>query len=204
MKDFGYDVADYTAIHPLFGTLTDFDRLIARGACPRPQSHPRFCPQSHVPTSIRGSFESRSSRDNPKRDWYIWRDPGAGGGPPNNWLSCFGGSAWEYDAPTEQYYYHAFLREQPDLNWRNPEVVEAMLDVLRFWLERGVDGFRVDVLWHLIEDDQFSRQSSQPKLARGHGPLPKVDSALHHGSIGGARSHCAHAGPGRPSTRIGC
>ncbi len=107
-------------------------------------------------------LESRSSRDNPRRDWYLWRDPAPGGGPPNNWLGNFGGSAWEYDAATCQYYYHAFLKEQPDLNWRSPGVRAAMYDVLHFWLERGVDGFRVDVLWLLIKDDQFRDNPPNP------------------------------------------
>jgi alpha-glucosidase len=94
--------------------------------------------------------ESRSSRKNPKRDWYIWRDPAPSGGPPNNWQSEFGGSAWQYDEPTGQYYYHAFLPVQPDLNWRNPLVRTAIYETMRFWLRRGVDGFRIDVIWHLI------------------------------------------------------
>ena len=173
MKDFGYDVADYTAIHPLFGTLTDFDRLIGEAHARDLKVILDFVP-NHSSDQHPWFVESRSSRDNPKRDWYIWRDPGAGGGPPNNWLSCFGGSAWEYDAPTEQYYYHAFLREQPDLNWRNPEVVEAMLNVLRFWLERGVDGFRVDVLWHLIEDDRFRDNPPNPSWREGMDPYQKL------------------------------
>jgi len=107
-------------------------------------------------------LESRASRENPKRDWYIWRNASADGGAPNNWLAAFGGSAWEWDETTQQYYYHAFLKEQPDLNWRNPEVQNAMLDALRFWLEKGVDGFRVDVMWHMIKDDQFRDNPANP------------------------------------------
>ncbi|MET0500613.1 MAG: alpha-amylase family glycosyl hydrolase [Candidatus Binatia bacterium] len=188
MKDFGYDVADYTAIHPLFGTLADFDRLIGEAHARDLKVILDFVP-NHSSDQHPWFVESRSSRDNPKRNWYIWRDPGAGGRPPNNWLSCFGGSAWEYDAHTEQYYYHAFLREQPDLNWRNPEVVEAMLNVLRFWLERGVDGFRVDVLWHLIEDDQFRDNPPNPSWREGTDPYQKLiplyttDQAEVHGVI---------------------
>ena len=106
-------------------------------------------------SSKTGPTSARSSRASPKRDWYIWRDPAPGGGPPNNWLSNFGGPAWTLDEATGQYYYHAFLAEQPDLNWRNPAVRAAMHDVLRFWLERGVDGFRVDVIWHLMKDAGF-------------------------------------------------
>ena len=150
MADFGYDVADYTGIDPLFGTLANFDRLLAA-------AHDRglkllldFVP-NHSSDQHPWFVESRSSRDSPKRDWYIWRDPAAGGGPPNNWISDFGGSAWQWDEATGQYYLHAFLPEQPDLNWRNPELRAAMLDVMRFWFDRGVDGFRIDVLWHLIK-----------------------------------------------------
>jgi alpha-glucosidase len=106
--------------------------------------------------------ESRSSRDNSKRDWYIWRDAGPDGGPPNNWVSNFGGSAWQWDEATGQYYYHAFLKEQPDLNWRNPQVRAAIHDVLRFWMKRGVDGFRVDVIWHLMKDPEFRDNPPNP------------------------------------------
>jgi alpha-glucosidase len=173
MKDFGYDVADYTAIHPLFGTLADFDRLIGEAHARDLKVILDFVP-NHSSDRHPWFVESRSSRDNPKRSWYIWRDPGVGGGPPNNWLSAFGGSAWEYDPHTEQYYYHAFLREQPDLNWRNPEVVVAMLNVLRFWLERGVDGFRVDVLWHLIKDDRFRDNPPNPSWREGNDPYQKL------------------------------
>jgi alpha-glucosidase len=113
---------------------------------------------------------SRSSREDPKRDWYIWREPGADGGPPNNWLSEFGGSAWEYDTATAQYYYHAFLAQQPDLNWRNPEVRQAIHDVMRFWLRKGVDGFRVDVIWHLIKDAAFRDNPPNPNYREGRPP----------------------------------
>jgi alpha-glucosidase len=161
MKDFGYDVADYCDIHPQFGTLQDFDDLVH-------EAHGRglkivldFVP-NHTSDQHPWFLESRSSRSNPKRDWYIWRDPAPDGGPPNNWLSNFGGSGWQFDEKTRQYYYHAFLPEQPDLNWRNPQVVEAMLGVLEFWLERGVDGFRVDVIWHLIKDAEFRDNPLNP------------------------------------------
>ncbi len=107
-------------------------------------------------------LESRSSKDNPKRAWYIWKDALEDGSPPNNWLSVFGGPAWEWDEATGQYYYHAFLKEQPDLNWRHPEVQAAMLDVMRFWLDKGVDGFRVDVMWHMIKDEQFRNNPVNP------------------------------------------
>jgi len=173
MKDFGYDVADYTAIHPLFGTMEDFDRLVREAHARDIKLILDFVP-NHSSDQHPWFIESRSSRDNPKRGWYIWHDPAPGGGPPNNWLSNFGGSAWEYDPKTEQYYYHAFLREQPDLNWRNPQLVEAMLNVLRFWLERGVGGFRVDVLWHLIKDDQFRDNPPNPYWREGADPYQKL------------------------------
>src|SRR5262249_2879672 len=117
-------------------------------------------------TSNRHSWfeESRATRDNPKRDWYIWRDPASDGGPPNNWLSEFGGSAWELDTFTGQYYYHAFLASQPDLNWRTSGVQSAMHEAMRFWLRRGVDGFRVDVIWHLIKDGQYRDNPVNPKF----------------------------------------
>jgi alpha-glucosidase len=161
MADFGYDVSDYTDVHPLFGTLEDFDRLLAEAHARHLKVILDFVPNH---TSIEHPWfrESRASRDSPKRDWYIWRDPAPGGGPPNNWLSNFGGSGWELDETTGQYYYHAFLKEQPDLNWRNPEVQRAMLDALRFWLERGVDGFRVDVIWHMVKDEDFRDNPPNP------------------------------------------
>ena len=133
MADFGYDISDYTAIDPLFGTLSDFGYLADSGACARARS----CVLDFVPnhTSDRPTawfLESRASRNSAKRDWYIWRDPGPGGGPPNNWLSEFGGPAWSFDEASGQYYYHAFLPSQPDLNWRNAQVCAAMHDVMRF------------------------------------------------------------------------
>ena len=173
MKDFGYDVSDYTGIHPLFGTLEDFDLLIREAHAHKIKLVLDFVP-NHTSDQHPWFIESRSSRDNLKRDWYIWRDPAPSGGPPNNWLSNFGGSAWEYDPKTEQYYYHAFLREQPDLNWRNSQVIEAMLNVLRFWLERGVDGFRVDVLWHLIKDEQFRDNPVNPDWREGTDPYQRL------------------------------
>ncbi len=150
MADFGYDVADYVDIEPVFGTLADFDRLLAAAHARGLRLLLDFVP-NHSSDRHRWFQASRSSRDDPKRDWYIWRDPAPGGGPPNNWVSDFGGSSWEWDEGTGQYYLHAFLKEQPDLNWRNPGLRAAMIDVLRFWLDRGVDGFRIDVLWHIVK-----------------------------------------------------
>ena len=161
MADFGYDISDYENIHPLFGNLDDFDELLnevhARGMKLLLDLVPNHTSDQHP-----WFLESRSSRDNPKRDWYIWRDPSPEGGYPNNWLSVFGGSAWEWDEHTHQHYYHGFLKEQPDLNWRNPEVQEAMLGMMRFWLDKGVDGFRVDVMWHMIKDEQFRDNPLNP------------------------------------------
>jgi alpha-glucosidase len=161
MADFGYDVADYRGVDPIFGTLADFDRLLAEAHARGLKVILDFVP-NHTSDHHPWFIESRGSRTNLKRDWYIWRDPVPDGEPPNNWLANFGGSAWEFDAATGQYYYHAFLKEQPDLNWRNPEVRHAMHDVLRFWLDRGVDGFRVDVIWHLIKDDRFRDNPPNP------------------------------------------
>ena len=161
MADFGYDVADYCDIDGIFGTLAGFDRLLAEAHARGLKVILDFVP-NHTSDQHAWFVESRFARDSPKRDWFIWRDPAAGGGPPNNWLANFGGSGWEFDEATGQYYYHSFLKEQPDLNWRNPAVRRAMYDVLRFWLDRGVDGFRVDVLWLLIKDDQFRDNPPNP------------------------------------------
>jgi alpha-glucosidase len=169
MKDFGYDVSDYTAVDPVFGTLEDFDGLVEAAHARSLKVILDFVP-NHTSDQHAWFRESRASRRNPRRGWYLWRDPAPGGGPPNNWLSCFGGSAWQLDEATGQYYYHAFLPEQPDLNWRNPEVVQAMLGVLRFWLERGVDGFRVDVLWHLIKDERFRDNPCNASWCEGMDP----------------------------------
>ncbi|MBV8805247.1 MAG: DUF3459 domain-containing protein, partial [Sinobacteraceae bacterium] len=159
--DFGYDITDYTGIDAIFGTLEDFDQLLAAAHDHGLKVLLDLVP-NHTSDQHPWFHASRSSRADPKRDWYIWRDPRPGGGPPNNWLSQFGGSAWEFDTTTGQYYYHAFLREQPDLNWRNAKVREAVHDVMRFWLARGVDGFRVDVIWHLLKDDQFRDNPINP------------------------------------------
>ena len=173
MADFGYDVADYCGVDPLFGTLADFDRLLAA-------AHERglkllldFVP-NHSSDQHPWFVESRSSRGNPKRDWYVWRDPAPDGGPPNNWISDFGGSAWEWDKTTGQYYLHAFLKEQPDLNWRNPEVRAAMLDVMRFWFDRGVDGFRIDVLWHMVKHADFPDNPVNQAWAEGEPDYTRV------------------------------
>ena len=162
MADFGYDISDYTDVHPLFGTLHHFDQLVE-------EAHRRHLKVilDYVPnhTSIDHPWfrQSRSDRTNSRRDWYLWKDPAPDGGPPTNWVSNFGGPAWTLDTLTGQYYYHAYLPEQPDLNWRHPDVQQAMLNVLRFWLDRGVDGFRVDALRQLIKDDQWRDNPPAPE-----------------------------------------
>jgi alpha-glucosidase len=161
MADFGYDIADYTTVDPLFGDLADFDVLIESAHRLGLKIILDFVP-NHTSDQHPWFAESRRSRNSPKRGWYIWDDPGETGGPPNNWLADFGGSAWQYDERTRQYYYHAFLAAQPDLNWRNPDVRDAIYDAMRFWLRRGVDGFRIDVIWHLIKDDRFRDNPPNP------------------------------------------
>lgn len=161
MADFGYDISDYTSIHPLFGSVADFDALLAEIHARHMKLILDLVP-NHSSDQHPWFLESRSSRDNSKRDWYLWHDPAPDGSPPNNWLSVFGGSGWEWDEKTGQYYYHAFLKEQPDLNWRNPHMQQAMLDVMRFWLDKGVDGFRVDVMWHMIKDSQWRNNPINP------------------------------------------
>jgi alpha-glucosidase len=173
MADFGYDISDYIGVDPLFGTMEDFDALIRAAHLNSLKVILDLVP-NHTSSRHPWFVESRRSRDNPKRDWYIWRDPRPDGSAPNNWLSEFGGSGWEYDATTAQYYYHAFLVQQPDLNWRNPEVRQAIYDVMRFWLRKGVDGFRVDVIWHLIKDAEFRDNPTNPDFHEGRPPHEKI------------------------------
>ena len=161
MADFGYDISDYTGIHPLFGTMKDFEELLHKAHEKNIKIILDLVP-NHSSHEHPWFIESRSSKTNPKRDWYIWKDPKPDGSVPNNWLSVFGGSAWEWDETTGQYYYHAFLKEQPDLNWRNPDVQQAILDAMRFWLDKGIDGFRVDVMWHMIKDEQLRDNPANP------------------------------------------
>jgi alpha-glucosidase len=154
MADFGYDISDFTNVHPLFGTLHDFDMLLEQA-----HKHNLKVILDYVPNHTSDEHpwfqEARSSRTNEKHDWYIWRDPAPDGGFPNNWTSYFGGPAWQFDEQAGQYYLHIFDVKQPDLNWSNPDVRQAMYDVLRFWFDRGVDGFRIDVLARLLKDEQF-------------------------------------------------
>ncbi|HSW87757.1 MAG TPA: alpha-amylase family glycosyl hydrolase [Candidatus Saccharimonadales bacterium] len=167
MEDFGYDVSDYCDIEPMFGTLKDFDELIKKAHKKNIKIIMDFIP-SHTSSQHPWFIESKSSKDNSKRDWYIWKDPKEDGTVPNNWLSVFGGSRWEYEKKTKQYYLHTFLLDQPDLNWRNPEVQKAMFDVLHFWLKKGVDGFRVDAFDHMYKDALFRDEPPNPKYKKGN------------------------------------
>ena len=161
MVDFGYDVSDYYDIDPIFGDLETFDRLVSEAHRRNIKFVMDFVP-NHTSSQHPWFLASRSSLNNPKRDWYIWRDSKPDGSPPNNWLSQFGGSAWTYDAKTKQYYLHTFHTEQPDLNWRNEEVRNEMFNVLRFWLKRGIDGFRTDAIFGIMKDDQFRDDPPNP------------------------------------------
>jgi alpha-glucosidase len=178
MADFGYDVSDYCDVDPLFGTLADFDALVE-------EAHERgirviidFVP-NHTSDQHPWFLESKSSRDNPKRDWYAWRDPKPDGSPPNNWLAVFGGPAWTLDETTGQYYHHGFLPQQPDLNWRNDDVKSAMLDALRFWLDRGVDGFRFDVAHHIMKDPEYRDNPPNEGSGNYHKAMGDFDSQIH-------------------------
>ena len=174
MADFGYDVSDYTAVDPLFGTLADMEALIAAAHARELRVILDLVP-NHSSSEHPWFRESRASRDNPRRDWYYWQDPAPDGGPPNNWLAHFGGgSAWEWDETTGQYYLHLFLAEQPDLNWRNPAVREAMEDVMRFWFDRGVDGFRVDVCYMVMKDPQLRDNPPNPAWRPGQNPFDRL------------------------------
>ena len=170
MKDFGYDVSDYCDVDPVFGTLADFDRLIATA---HRLNLKVIIDQVYSHTSDLHPWftESRASRDNPKADWYVWADPKPDGSPPSNWQSVFTGPAWTWDAHREQYYMHNFLTEQPDLNLHNRDVQDALLNVARFWLERGVDGFRLDAINHGMHDQQLrDNPVAQPEVHRSSKP----------------------------------
>ncbi len=174
MKDFGYDVSDYCDIDPLFGSLEDFDALLAEAhrlglkvmtdivISHSSDQHPWF-------------RESRSSRDNPKADWYVWADPKPDGSPPNNWLSIFGGSAWQWDTRRMQYYLHNFLSEQPDLNFHNREVQDALLAAVRFWLDRGIDGFRLDTINFYFHSQGLEDNPPLPPEQRNASTAPAVN-----------------------------
>lgn len=164
MKDFGYDVSDYKAIDPIFGTMEDFEALVAEAKKHRLQVMIDLV-LNHTSDEHPWFRESRSSRDNPKADWFVWADPKADGCPPNNWLSIFGGSAWEWDSTRRQYYLHNFLRSQPDLNFHNPKVRAAILDVVKFWLDKGVNGFRLDTVNFYFHDPKL--RNNPPHKVQG-------------------------------------
>lgn len=173
MRDGGYDISDYTGIEPMFGTLDDFDALLT-------DAHDRgirvlldFVP-SHSSDQHPWFVESRASRDNPKRDWYRWHDAAPHGGPPNNWISEFGGPAWTWDGTTGQYYLNIYATSQPALNWRNPDVRRAMYDTMRFWFDRGVDGFRVDAVEHLAPSMGLEDNPSNPEWSFEMGPAQSL------------------------------
>jgi alpha-glucosidase len=168
LRDQGFDVSDYYDIEPVFGDLATFDRLVAEAHARGIRILVDYIP-NHTSDQHPWFIESRSSRDNPKRDWYIWGDPAADGGPPNNWTAEIGGSTWQLDDITGQYYLHTHLQEQPDLNWRNPAVRAALYDVLRFWLGRGADGVRIDVAHILMKDPEL--RDNPPSPPGSHNPF---------------------------------
>ena len=178
MIDGGYDVSHLTDVDPLFGSLQDFDALLQKAHQLGLKLVLDFIP-NHTSDQHAWFVSSRSSRLDSKRDWYLWRDPAPGGGPPNNWLSIFGGSAWALDSSTGQYYLHSFCKEQPDLNWRNSEVESALFDAARFWLDRGVDGFRVDAAHWIMKDPQWRDNPPDPSPGGYHKSLGEYDSQLH-------------------------
>ena len=178
MKDFGYDVSDYCDVDPMFGTLADFDALVDMAH----QLGLRVMIDlvlSHTSDMHPWFAESLANRDNPKADWYVWSDPKEDGTPPNNWLSIFGGSAWQWDSRREQYYLHNFLVEQPDLNFHNMDVQDALLDVTRFWLDRGVDGFRLDTSNFYVHDKELRSNPALPVDQRDESIAPRVNPYNH-------------------------
>ncbi len=178
MKDFGYDVSNYCDVDPLFGTLADFDAVVAKAH----ELGLRVMIDlvlSHTADAHPWFKESRKNRTNPKADWYVWAEPKPDGTPPNNWLSIFGGSAWQWDGRREQYYLHNFLTSQPDLNFHEPAVQEALLEVERFWLKRGVDGFRLDTINFYVADKYLRDNPPLPKALRNNSIAPSVNPYNH-------------------------
>lgn len=191
MKDWGYDISDHTAVDPLFGTLEDARELIEEAHRRELKVVVDYVP-NHTSEEHPWFLESRSSRDNPRRDWYVWRD-GRDGGPPTNWVSVFSGPAWAYDEETDQWYRHTYLSEQPDLNWRNPEVVEAMFDIVRFWLDMGVDGFRVDAAHQIMKDPEERDNPPAPSdYPRPYKDMGEYDGLIHLYDFGHPDIHEVH------------
>jgi alpha-glucosidase len=174
MADFGYDVSDFCDVDPRFGTLQDLDRVLA-AAHDRGLKVLLDLVPGHTSDQHPWFVASRSSRSDPKRDFYVWADPAPDGGPPNNWVGEFGGPAWTLDEVTGQYHLHLYLPEQPALNWRTPAVVDAMSDVVRFWLDRGVDGFRVDAAQHLVPDQHLRDNPPDPAWEPSQGPARRLE-----------------------------
>lgn len=172
-KDAGYDVANYEQVHPAYGSLADFDRLVTAAHDRRLRIVLDWVP-NHTSSRHPWFLASAGSRDNPQRNWYVWADPRPGGGPPNNWLSVFGGSAWTWHEPTGQFYFHAFLPEQPDLNLRNRDVRAALCANLEYWCRRGVDGFRIDASDMLIEDRRLRDNPPNPDFKPDQAPDNEV------------------------------
>ncbi|HEX6947448.1 MAG TPA: alpha-amylase family glycosyl hydrolase [Acidimicrobiia bacterium] len=191
MRDWGYDVSDHTDVGPVYGTLADAQDVIDEAHASGLKVIVDYV-MNHTSDEHPWFAESRSSRDNPKRDWYVWED-GRDGGPPNNWVSVFSGPAWTYDDLTGQWYRHTYLPSQPDLNWRNPEVVEAMLDVMRFWLDMGVDGFRVDAAHQMMKDpENRDNPPVPPDYVRPWKDMGPYDDFVHLYDYGHPDVHEAH------------
>ncbi|MCH2163046.1 MAG: alpha-amylase family glycosyl hydrolase [Marinovum sp.] len=182
MKDFGYDVSDYCDVDPMFGTLADFDALIARAHALGVRVLIDLV-LSHTSDAHPWFAESRADRTNKKSNWYVWADPKLDGTPPNNWLSIFGGSAWQWDTQREQYYLHNFLTSQPDLNFHEPQVQEALLDVARFWLDRGVDGFRLDTINFYVHDKELRSNPGLEPHERNNTIAPSVNPYNHQNHL---------------------
>jgi alpha-glucosidase len=190
MADFGYDIADYCAVDPLFGTLADFDRLLAKAHA---LGLKVMIDQvlSHSSNKHAWFKESRASRDNPKADWYVWADAKPDGSPPNNWLSIFGGGAWQWEPRRGQYYLHNFLVSQPDLNFHNPDVQQASLDNVKFWLDRGVDGLRLDAINFCFHDRLLrDNPAKPPHLRTGRGFSPDNPYAFQYRPSWNACARC--------------
>ena len=218
MADFGYDVSNYTGIDPLFGTMEDFDALLAEAHAKKLRVILDFVP-NHTSDQHPWFLSSRSSRQDIKRDWYLWRDAADPIGSedkrpaseryPNNWNSHFGGPSWSWDEATQQFYLHSFLKQQPDLNWRNPDVRSAMYEAMRFWLDKGVDGFRMDVLWLLIKDEQFRDNPSNLEYSPGMNdhaqtlPLYNADQPGTHRIVAAMRALMDSYGPTLEGTDAG-